>query len=241
MRKLTRLIPLSLAIASAIMPCRAQTTTPPTAPAQDLRPGIAVFPLANGGSYGGKKEDLKLLSIGLQQSLMNELAVNTNLRVIDRSTLRELLREQDLGASGRVDPQTAAKIGQLVGAKYIITGGFIDLNGDMQINGRIVDVSTSEVVRSAQVQGKKKKLFNLLTDLAGKVTAGVKLPPLPEAVREARLNRNVPSAAMGRYASILSYRDEGGDPAKTVQLYRALVKDFPAVEEFKAELKQLTK
>ena len=237
MRHLARLLLLSTAIASATTLSDAQG-----APVPDTRPGIAVFPLVNGGSYGAKKqEDLNLLSLGLQQSLINELAVNTNLRVIDRGTLRDLLREQDLGASGRVDAQTAARLGKIVGARYIITGGFIDLYGEMQINGRIIDVATSEVVRSAQVQGDKKKLFGLLTQLAGMVTAGVHLPPLPAAVREARTGRTVPSEAMGRYSSILAFRDEGGDPAKAIQLYRALVKDFPEVEEFKSELKQLAK
>ena len=237
MRQLARLLLLSTAIASATSLCEAQG-----APAQDSRPGIAVFPLVNGGSYSkNKQEDLNLLSLGLQQSLINELAVNTNLRVVDRGTLRDLLREQDLGASGRVDPQTAARLGKIVGARYIITGGFIDLYGEMQINGRIIDVSTSEVVRSAQVQGNKKKLFGLLSQLAGMMTAGVHLTPLPAAVRDARIGRTVPSEAMGRYSSILAFRDEGGDPAKAVQLYRALVKDFPQVEEFKSELKQLAK
>jgi TolB-like protein len=208
-------------------------------PAQDARPGIAVFPFVNGGSYGEKQEDLQLLGLGLQQSLMYELGANTNMRVIDRAALRELLQEQDLGKSGRLDASTVAKIGKLVGAKYVVTGGFIDLFGQFQLSGRIIDVSTSEIVKSAQVQGEKRKLFELIADMAGRVTAGVNLPALPKSVQEARKNRQISTEAANRLSRILAYRDEGGNPAKVVELYRALVKDFPQVEEFKAELTQL--
>ena len=211
----------------------------PSAQAQEKRPGIAVFPFFNGGSYGEKKEDLTQLSIGLQQSLINELSVNTNLRVIDRSTLRELLQEQDLGASGRVDPQTAARIGKVVGARYVVTGGFIDMMGQFQLTGRIVDVETSEVVKSSQVEGDRKKLFSLIVDMATGVTKGVNLPELPEAVREARKKMPVTPEAMVRHGMILSIKDEG-NTQRAIELYRDLIKDFPQVEEWKAELRQLT-
>lgn len=205
----------------------------------DDRPGIAVFPFFNGGSYGEGREDLDLLQIGLQQALMYELGQNTSLRVIDRSTLRELLEEQDLGASGRVDPQTAARIGRVVGARYVVAGGFIDLFGDFQLTGRIVDVETTEVVRSAQARGPREQLYGLVVDLAAGVTDGVNLPPLPSQLQEARKKRPVTPEAMVRHAMILSFRDEGKTD-QAIDLYRELVADFPEVEEWQAELRQLT-
>lgn len=206
---------------------------------RDDRPGIAVFPFFNGGSYGAQKEDLNLLQIGLQQSLMYELAQNTNLRVIDRSTLRELMQEQELGKSDRVDPATAARIGKIVGARYVVTGGFMDLFGDFQLTGRIVDVETTEIVRSAQVQGKRETMYGLVVDMASRVTSGIKLPALPAAVQESRKKRAVTPEAIVRHAMIMSIRDEG-NTTRAVELYRDLVKDFPLVEEWKTELRQLS-
>lgn len=205
----------------------------------DARPGIAVFPLVNGGSYGEKKEDLTLLQVGVQQALMYELAQNTNLRVIDRAALRELMQEQDLGASDRVDPATAARIGKIVGAKYVVTGGFMDLFGEFQLTGRIIDVETTEIIRSAQVQGKREQMYGLIVDMASRVTDGVKLPALPATVQESRKKRTVTPEAMVRHAMVLSIADDG-DKARAVQLYRDLVSDFPDVEEWKAELRQLS-
>lgn len=217
------------------------TPAPSTAPATtapDTRPGVAVFPFFNGGSYGDKKEDLALLSVGLQQMLMYELAANTNMRVVDRSTLKELLAEQDLGASGRVTPETAARIGRVVGAKYVVTGGFTDMFGEFQLNGRIVDVETSEVVKSAQVTGKREKLYGLVVDMGKDVTTGVKLPALPAAQQDARKNRKVTPEAIVRHAMILSLQDEG-QTAKAIELYDQLVKEFPTMTEWETELRQL--
>lgn len=218
---------------------RAATTTVNAPATRDDRPGVAVFPFFNGGSYGAQKEDLALLQVGLQQSLMYELAQNTNLRVIDRSTLRELLQEQDLGKTDRVDPATAARIGKIVGARYVVTGGFIDLYGDFQLTGRIVDVETSEIVRSAQVQGKREKMYGLIVDMASRVTNDIKLPALPAAQKESRMRRAITPEAIVRHAMILSIADDGDKP-RAVQLYRDLIKDFPQVEEWQAELHQLT-
>jgi curli biogenesis system outer membrane secretion channel CsgG len=217
------------------------TPTPNTTPAAttpDTRPGVAVFPFFNGGSYGDKKEDLALLSVGLQQMLMYELAANTNIRVVDRSTLKELLAEQDLGQSGRVSPETAARIGKVVGARYVVTGGFTDMFGEFQLNGRIVDVETTEVINSAQVTGKREKLYGLVVDMGKGVTTGVKLPALPAAQQDARKNRAITPEAIVRHAMILSLQDEG-QTAKAIELYEQLTNEFPAMIEWKEELRQL--
>ncbi len=58
----------------------------------------------------------------LSGMLSNELAGTEKFRVVERSKLETVLREQDLGASGRVRQGTAAQIGQLTGAQYLVLG-----------------------------------------------------------------------------------------------------------------------
>jgi len=41
-------------------------------------------------------------------------------QVLERKELDAVLGEQDLGASGRVDKNTAARIGKIKGAKYLV-------------------------------------------------------------------------------------------------------------------------
>jgi TolB-like protein len=228
---------LFAALASAcllVQPAAGQAQQTP-----DTRPGIAVLPFDNGGSYGSASENFELLGVGLQASLTYELGANTNLRVVDRAVLRQVMAEQDLGASGRVDAQTAARIGRIVGARYVVAGSFIDLFGDFTMTGRIIDVETTEILRTAQARGPREQVYGLIVRLAGDMTNGVRLPALPSAVRDGRSARPITPEAMIRHAMILSYRDEG-DTERAIELYRQLVADFPQVEEYQTELRQLT-
>lgn len=66
----------------------------------------------------------------LSGMLTNELAAIGAFTMVERSQLEYVLREQDLGASGRVRPDTAAEIGRLTGAGYIVTGTVTDYSED---------------------------------------------------------------------------------------------------------------
>jgi TolB-like protein len=206
----------------------------------DPRPGLAVFPFAAGISIGTDRENLDALSIGLQQILITELAQNPALRVVDRSVIRQLLEEQDLGASGRVDDATAARIGRIVGAKYVVTGGFNDVDRRFRLDGRIVNVETSEVLRAEQVTESRDQLYGIVVELAQRVTRGVNLPPLSSQVRQERERR---SAALPREAVILysqaQYFHDRGQLDRARQLYRRVTTEFPALVEAQEALRRL--
>src|ERR1035437_2424523 len=62
----------------------------------------------------------------LAQNIVSLLTVNSSsdarFVIVDRSELDKVLAEQALGRSGNITPDTAAKIGQLTGAKVLVTG-----------------------------------------------------------------------------------------------------------------------
>lgn len=96
--------------------------------------------------------------------------------VVERQALDLVMKEQGLSAAGALDPQTAAKVGKLLGVKYIITGG-IDkfainttrggigrlgvggqlVQADATINLRFIDTTTAERVVSISADGEVKK------------------------------------------------------------------------------------
>src|SRR5213595_3247582 len=115
---------------------------------QDTRPGIAVLPFDNSGSYGQDKENFDALQKGIAGMMISELAANPAARVVEREEIQRLLSEQNLGAQGRVDAQTAAKIGKLVGARYMVMGTFVDFYGDFRVDVRLINTETSEVVKT---------------------------------------------------------------------------------------------
>lgn len=205
---------------------------------QDARPGVAVFPFVNGGSYGEDAEDLEALRVGLQQMLLTELDQNDELRIVERSMLQKIMKEQDLGTTDRVDPATAAEVGRIVGAQYMITGVFADLYGEFRIDARIIDTETSEIVQTTRVRGQTEGLYGLLVDLANEITEGADLPPLPAAVRDRRKERDIPPEAITLYSRAQVYQDRGYEE-RAVKVYRQIVDRFPEMAQARTALKQL--
>jgi TolB-like protein len=226
---------LALAVALAI-PAQAFAQDAPAE--EDLRPGVAVLPLENGGSYGPDREDLEAMQVGLQQILLSELDVNTELRIVERSRIRDILAEQDLATEGRVDARTAAEVGRLVGARYVITGSFMDLWGDFRLDTRIWDQETSEILRTESVRGSREDLYSLLVEMASKIMVGVDLPALPAEQREAREAREIPSQAITLYSRAQALEDFG-QTSQARELYQRIVSEFPQMTEAGEALEQL--
>lgn len=206
--------------------------------AQDSRPGIAVLPFENGGSYGQDKENFDALERGIAGMLISELQQNNAARLVDRSETQRLLDEQNLGKDGRVDAATAAKIGKLVGAKYMVMGNFIDFYGKFRVDARLVNVETSEIVKvvtnDPKLQ-KREELFRIIQSVAEKLMAETKLPPLSAEVSRVMKARDVPTEALTYYSRALLYQDRG-DKAKATEYYRKALVAFPDFAEAKEGL-----
>lgn len=213
-----------------------------TAQAQDRRPGLAVLPFDNGGSFGREKEDFDALRVGIQGMMIADLSQNPAVRLVDRSQIQQILHEQDLGANGRVDAMTAAKVGKLVGARYMIFGDFLDVYGKFRLNARIVDVETGEIMKVVSNTDPKlqngKDLFRIIEVVADGIMKDTKLPPLPAAVGAAMRQRNVPTEAIALYSRALLYQDRG-DKAKATEYYERAIKAFPDYTEAKEGLKKI--
>jgi TolB-like protein len=208
--------------------------------AQDSRPGIAVLPFNNGGSYGQEAEDYAALEVGMQQMLTTEFAMNPALRVVDRSRITDLMKEQDLGASGRVDATTAAKIGKLVGAKYMVMGGFVDTWGNMRLDIQIVNTETSEIVKADRSTFKREELSTAVVGAASKITKDLSLPALPKEVQAKREERakQIDPQAVAYYTKGLLYQDRGNtDRAK--ELFNKAIATFPQYTEAQDALRQI--
>jgi len=89
-----------------------------SAVAQD-RPSIGVIEFKNESGAGWWRGGVGWELSGM---LSNELSATGAFRVVERSKLESVLSEQDLAASGRVNPATGARMGKLTGAQYLITG-----------------------------------------------------------------------------------------------------------------------
>src|SRR5436190_1257619 len=152
--------------------CLALLAVGPVAASDKPSIGVAEFKNDTAAAwwYGGAGNDLSGM-------LTNELAGTEKFRVVERSKLEHVLSEQDLGASGRVSKSSAAKIGKLTGAQYLVMGtvsaftenasgggggiGFrgIHVGGSkkdayMAIDLRVVDTETGEVAFTRTVEAR---------------------------------------------------------------------------------------
>jgi len=205
---------------------------------QDTRPGIAVLPFDNGGSYGQGKEDFDALQKGIAGMLISELGQNPSARVVEREDIQKLIEEQNLGAAGRVDPQSAAKIGKLVGARYVVLGSFIDFYGDFRVDVRLVNVETSEIVKVESNRAQRDHLYDIIKNVATQLMKDANLPPLARPASDQRMGRQVPTEALTFYSRALLYQDRG-QRDKAVEMYQRAIAVFPEYSEAAEGLKRL--
>ncbi len=145
----------------------------------------------------------------LSGMLTNELGASGKFKMVERKKIDSVLREQNLGASGRIRKGTAAKIGKLTGAQYLImgtvsayeegsssTGGGLSFGG-ISIGGksskayiavdlRVVDTTTGDVdfMRTIEANAKSGGLsFGFSKGGLGGALGGEKKTPAGKAIR----------------------------------------------------------
>ena len=143
----------------------------------DTRPVVVVFTFTN-SSIGPAKGDFDGIATGIQDLLITDLASNTKIRLVDRSRISEILQEQSMVRGGQIDPQTAVKVGKILGAQYAITGGFMaDKSGAAVLTGRTIDIETTQIANPQKITGKSEDVLGLIAQLSSKIGSDMSLAP----------------------------------------------------------------
>ena len=223
----------------------------------DARPTVAIM-FFNNNVFTKDARDYDGLSKGIADLLITEMAANQNIRLIERDQVQKLIDEQKLVTGGQVDRETAVRVGKLLGAQHMIFGGFMaDPKGNFRIDARAVGVEQGVIEYSERVQDKSDNVMDLIGALAGKLNAGMHLPPMPArtgdagrmaapAVTGAVAQAGAPTAAPKlpmkyavMYGKALDMTDRG-DKARAVELFGAVLKEFPDFEPAKKAKARLT-
>jgi curli biogenesis system outer membrane secretion channel CsgG len=128
---------------------------------------------------------------GMTEMLTTALMKTNRFIVLERSVMDKVVSEQDFGASGRVNAETAPKVGKIIGAQAMITGDITEfsysqssMGGNLQVlhgfgaksdkvtalvavDIRVIDAATGEVLASERAQGKAQ-----MSNVSAAVTAG---------------------------------------------------------------------
>jgi TolB-like protein len=191
--------------------------------------------------YGGKDAGLEPLREGLAQMLIADVSSLANVQVVERTRLKALLEEQKLGQSGRIDPASAARVGRLLGVRFLVLGNYFDLASSMRIDARVVEVETGKIVRAVGVDGASSDFFAIEQKLSEKL-GDVLTAALPEASKPSPVSRPKPprvkSTTVATYGRALLALDRGKkDEAK--KLLTDVVTEAPGFALAKSDLNAL--
>jgi hypothetical protein len=101
------------------------------------------------------------------------LSAEPNLVIVERAELEKALGEQELGLSGTVLPDSAAKVGNLTGAKVLVTGRVFKTDTELFIVAKIIGTETSRVYGEMVKGDAGASLSDLSAQLAKKIAADV--------------------------------------------------------------------
>ncbi|MGH7597671.1 MAG: CsgG/HfaB family protein [bacterium] len=120
---------------------------------------------------------LDALEKSIPEMLKTELSrAGSRLLVVERQKLTALLQEQTLGQTGALDDRTAQRVGQLVGAQFLVSGEISTMGSKLRIDCHILKVETGQV-RGEKVIGPGREVIddmvrllaaNLIFNLTGK-------------------------------------------------------------------------
>jgi curli biogenesis system outer membrane secretion channel CsgG len=176
-----------------------------TSPESDYtgnRANIAVlrFTDATGGRATGYRWWSREVGDSMARKLTSSLLATKRFRIVQRKNMSELMDEINFGASGAVAAGSASQFGKMIGARLIVTASITDfedsggskggagsrskgllgvLGGSkrtyMAINLEVVDVQTSEIIASEQIDATVRDVnFGaLLGSKSGSAIAGV--------------------------------------------------------------------
>lgn len=103
---------------------------------------IAVVEFENKTTYGQR------LGTASADILVTELAKTDRFILVERQKLEKIMQEQKLGMTGVIDPDTAAKVGKLLGAAAIVTGAVSEFGVKTQGSDALIVESKKQVAEA---------------------------------------------------------------------------------------------
>ena len=137
-------------------------------PAAEERKQRAVYPTAVLG-FQERGEDVKDMGGKVTDLLTAKLLARPEMFLVDREDMKKVLEELGLNLSGVVKPAEATRVGQLTGAKLLVTGSVVEIDTNLYLVAKIIGTETSHV-HGASVKGKiSDDLGNLVEELSEQI------------------------------------------------------------------------
>lgn len=111
---------------------------------------LAVVPFYS--SFENPKNENKFGNYFAERSITKVKNVEHNIKLFERKRLDAITKEHALNLSGLIKEADAVKIGELIPIDFLLTGTYTKLDSSIDINGRVLDVVTGEIVQTFILQ-----------------------------------------------------------------------------------------
>ncbi len=176
---------------------------------------------------------------GLADMLITDLVNCSNLRVVERDRLNAVIDELKLGQSKLVDKTSAVKMGKLLSAQFVLTGGMIVSKDTLRIDARVINVESGSAVSAQRVDGPLADFFAVEKDLVDALLKDLLIKVLPEERSKLRRNQTQSYQAFNNYSQGLDAKDQGRDAAAAKLFEKAFEAD-PGFVAAKNQLERIT-
>lgn len=120
-------------------------------------------------AFEERGEGIRGYGIKVSDILFANLVVNPDLYLVDRQDLKKTLDEHDLNLSGMVTPDQAVKVGNLTGAKILVTGSIIEADKTLYVVAKIIGTETTRVLGESVKGRTSDEIAPLVEQLAKQV------------------------------------------------------------------------
>ena len=164
-----------------------------------------------------KKLELGRILESMNSQLISAISATRKFEVVGRSDLNDILKEQDLGASGNVDAKTAAQAGKLADAKYLLVTTVDDFQDYVEtatfegtgrsatkrifrlsVVGKLYDSSNGKLIESANLQTGNGEFKDISENKSYKTKDGNLTDEMMVAV-----SRNLAEKIANRFADVI--------------------------------------
>jgi sugar lactone lactonase YvrE len=128
---------------------------------------IAVVDLESQGEKAKQQDAGKMAA----QLLSTAFVQDGRFDVVERQALQKIIEEQKLGISGLIDATTAAQLGRVVGATYIVTGAVISYPQGMDLVVKILETESGTIkVADSMSGGSSAAIFKKIPSFVTRLT-----------------------------------------------------------------------
>jgi curli biogenesis system outer membrane secretion channel CsgG len=174
------------------------------------------------------------LGKALSAMLVTEFSGREGMRIVERQQLNDLIREQDLSLSGRIEESQAIEVGKMLGVQYVFLGQVTSIVDNLRMDIRAVDVETSEIVTVMKKSDKTTELFAVVVGLADDFSDALNLTK-PSARPDME---PIPIQATIEFSRALDFEDRG-DVDQAIQHYEATLEIHPNHRDAQRALERL--